>query len=219
MSWVTVGVTVGSAIFGGQQAKKEKKRLAREEQEQGLYESDRQARIDVTRGVIDNTFNSPKRLKQYEDYANALREHSGTELVRQKRDAARNLKFALAKAGQTGGSQSVDANAQLGEEFQRGALQNERDVQGSVADLKTGDELSRQSLLQLADGGLDLNTALQRSSTALSSNLGAANNTALAKGMGDVFADTAKTYKTINERVAQRRGFGYKTNRNELYGS
>lgn len=218
MSWVTVGVTVGSALFGGQQAKKEKKRIAGEEADAAAYEGDRQQRIDVTRGRIDAAFDDPRRQKQYEDYANAMRDYMGTELVREKRDAARNLKFALAKAGQTGGSQSVDANAQLGNEFQRGALQNERQVQGSVADLKGADELSRQSLLSLADNGLDLTSALRRSSTALSSNLGNANLNAMATGLGDVFADTAKTYKTINERVAQRRGFGYKTNRSELYG-
>jgi hypothetical protein len=218
MSWVTVGVSAGSALLGGAQAKKEKKRQREREGAQSQLEADRQRRIDMTRGAIDRTFEGPGRQQQYADYATAMREQLGSELVRQKRDAARNLKFSLAKAGQTGGSQAVDANYRLGEEFQRGALQNERNVQGGVASLRGADEQARNNLLALADSGLDLTSALRRSGQMQASNLGNANINALQQGMGDVFAETGKTYKAINERVAQRRGFGYRTNRNELYG-
>jgi hypothetical protein len=219
MSWITVGVAATSAVAGGVQGKRDKHRLERDERAQIGADTERQSRIDMTRGQIDRAFDAPERQSQYAGYADAMREYLSGELIKQKRDASRNLKFALAKSGQTGGSQSVDANANLGEEFNRGALQNERQVQGDVANLRGQDQLSRNSLLNLADGGLDLTSAMSRSSTALSNNLGNASVTAMGQGLGDVFADTGKTYKAINERVAQRRGFGYKTNRKELYGS
>lgn len=218
MSWVTVGVGVGTALLGGREARKEKGAIRKREQLEAGYEAERQAKTDATRGVINRSFDSPQRQRQYADYATAMREYMGGELVRKKRDAARNLKFALAKAGQIGGSQQVAGETQLGNEFQRGALENERRVQGSVAQLKGADEQSRNSLLALADSGLDLTSATRRSQSMLANNMGNANLSALQTGLGDVFADTAAVYKSINERAAQRRGFGYKTNRQELYG-
>lgn len=218
MSWVTVGVGAGTALLGSRTARKERARTRADEQYATGMEAQRQTKLDETRGVINRAFDSPQRQRQYADYASAMREYMGGELVRQKRDAARNLKFALAKAGQIGGSQQVANETQLGNEYQRGALENERRVQGAVAGLKGADEQSRNQLLALADSGLGLTDAQRRTSTMLSSNIGNANVSALEKGLGDVFGDTAATYKAINERAAQRRGFGYKTNRQELYG-
>lgn len=218
MSWITVGVGVATTALGGKSARKERGRIKGEEQYAAGMEAQRQTKLDETRSVINRAFDSPQRQQQYADYATAMREYMGGELVRQKRDAARNLKFALAKSGQVGGSQQVAGNQRLGEEFQRGALENERRVQGGVASLKGADELARNNLLQLADTGIGLTDATRRASTVLSSNLGNANASQLERGMGDVFADTSAAYKAINERAAQRRGFGYKTNRQELYG-
>lgn len=218
MSWVTVGVSVGTAALGSSAARKERGAIKNREQMEAGYESERQAKISGTRSVIDSTFDAPQRQQQYADYASAMRQYMGGELVRQKRDAARNLKFSLAKAGQIGGSQQVAGDTRLGNEFQRGALENERKVQGSVASLKGADENARNSLLQLADGGLDLTSAMRRTQSTLANNLGNANLTATQQGLGDVFGDTAAVYKQINERAAQRKGFGYKTNREELYG-
>lgn len=218
MSWVTVGVGVGTALLGNKSARQERGRIKRDEQYAAGMEAERQTKLDATRGVINRQFDSPQRQQQYADYASAMREYMGGELVRQKRDAARNLKFALAKSGQIGGSQQVAGEAQLGNEYQRGALENERRVQGSVASLKGADENARNNLLQLADSGLGLTDATRRSSTMLGNNIANANASALERGLGDVFADTGAAYKAINERAAQRRGFGYKTNRKELYG-
>lgn len=218
MSWVTVGVTVDSALLGGREKKKQKKRTGRQEAEISEFEADRQRRIDETRGLIDRSFGSQRRQNQYDDYVGALREYLGTELVRQKADASRQTKFALARAGQTGGSVASDTMAKLGDEYSRGALQNESTVQGSLAGLRDQDEIARTRLLALADSGMDLTTAARRTSEMQEASIGRARNESFAKGLGDVFEKTAGTYKAINERVAQRRGFGYKANRQDLYG-
>ena len=218
MAWVTVGVTAASAIGGKMSADKDKRGIARTESANATLEQQRQRSIDDNRGLVNRAFDSPQRAAQYDDYAAAMREYMGGELVRQKRDAAKNLKFALAKAGQVGGSQQVAGERRLGEEYQRGALENERSVQTGVAQLKGADDQARNNLLQLVDSGMGATDTLRRSSAQLTSNLGNASLTATQKGLGDVFSDTAATYKAINERAALRRGFGYKTNRQELYG-
>ena len=218
MSWLNAGVAIGGAVLGNRQQKKADKKNRQLENEASAYEADRQQRIDLTRGQIDQAFESPRRQKQYGDYAAALRDYLGGELVRQKRDSSRDLKFALARAGQVGGSVAADSQAKLGDEYSRGALQNERNVQGSLASLKNQDQLARNQLLQLADSGLDATTALRRSNESLSQNIGNANTQAIGQGLGDVFTETGKTHKAITERIQQRRGFGYKTGRNELYG-
>lgn len=217
MSWVTAGVTIGTGIVGASKDKKLRKQQEQREAEYAAYEGDRQQRIDQTRGVVDAAYDSPKRQRQYADYAAALREFMGSELVRAKKDAARNLKFSLARAGQTGGSVAADASTRLGEEFARGALDNERQVQGNVAQLQDQDETSRRNLLSLVDNGMGVTDALRRSNESLTNTLGRANTQIMSQGLGDVFADTAATYKAINERVAQRRGFGYRANRADLY--
>lgn len=218
MSWVTIGVSAGTAVLGASADKKNRKRQATADNEAAAYEGDRQGRIDMTRGIVDRTFDSPQRQQQYADYAKALREQLGGELIRKKRDESRNLKFALARAGQTGGSVAVDAGSRLGDEYSRAALEGERGVQSSVQGLRSSDAQSRNNLLQLADSGLDATSAVRRGNEALTGNLANANVQGLPGMFGDAFADTAATYKRINERVAQRRGFGYKANRQDLYG-
>jgi hypothetical protein len=218
MAWVTVGVTVASAIGGKMSADKDKRGIARNESAAATTEQQRQQSIDANRGLVNKAFDSPQRQAQYDDYAAAMREYTGGELVRQKRDAARNLKFALAKGGQIGGSQQVAGERRLGEEYARGALDNERQVQTGVAQLKGADDASRNNLLQLVERGMGATDSLRRSSQQLTSNIGNASLTSMQKGLGDVFGDTFAAYKAINDRAAQRAGFGYKTNRKELYG-
>lgn len=218
MSFVTVGVSVGGALLGRSKEKKAQKRQDEEEARQADYERERQQKIDTSRAVIDRSFNAPARQKQYADFVGALREHLSSELVRQKSDTARSLKFALARAGQTGGSVAADTNARLGDEYSRGALDNERTAQGALADLRGQDQSARLGLLQLADQGLSATDAPRRAGEALEDNLGRANITGLGKGFGDFFAETAKTADTIKRRVQERRGFGYRANRQDLYG-
>lgn len=217
-TWVTVGVSVGSALVGANEQRTGAAHAKGAADEASSFDADRQARIDQTRGVINATFDSKQRKAQYADYAASMRDYLGGELIRQKRDTARNLKFSLAKAGQTGGSVAADAGARLGDEYARGAIANERTVQGNLGSLESQDANSRNQLLALATNGMDMTSGLQRANSTLATNLGNATSNGIPKGLGDVFNETAGVYKAINERSAQRKGFGYKANRTDLYG-
>ena len=90
-------------------------------------------------------------------------------------------------------------------------------MQSALAGLKSNDEASRVSLRDEAANGLQLNQAGQRASAAQQQNLGTADVTARAKGVGDMFSDTLSTYKAIQDRKAL--AGGYTAGRQNLYGS
>jgi hypothetical protein len=156
---------------------------------------------------VENAYNNPARTAGYNTFANALRSFYGTQLDRQKLDASRMQKFGLAKQGQIGSSQAVDRNRRLGDTYAEAALNNERNVQGSVASLQGSDEAAKNALKSEAGQGLTLDQAGMRTSESLRQNLGTADVTARATGIGNVFADTAATYKAIRDRNALAGGY------------
>ncbi len=219
MSWVSIGVAGGSALLGAAGTGKEHRRQARAE---GIAnataegERGRDRLIGITRGQIDNAFDAPGRQQQYATYANALRGYLGEQLGRKKLDTSRQLKFALAKGGQVGGSVGVDANRRLGDEFMQASLGNERQVQQSTNALMNQDEQSRNALKAMAGQGMNVTTAGRRATDVIQQNMEAAGVDARVKGLGDVFKDTAGTYRAINERDALRAGYAQR--RADLYG-
>jgi hypothetical protein len=210
-------VQLAIAAYGAMKARKAEKKQRQAQQRVEEAEAGRQQQIDLTRGYIDSAFNSKTRQKQYADYAQALRDYYGEQLGRKKLDSSRKLKFATASSGLTGGSFNADSMSRLGDEFSRGAVENERRAQRGLADLRSADEASKLNLHQLAMSGLDATTGLRRSAESMGANLQTQRNTAQMEGIGDVFADTSDTYKTIQERNALRRGYGAPPRR-DLYG-
>ncbi len=171
------------------------KRAEREEQA-------RQASIASTTGRINSLFDSPERQAQQQDYLKALRSRLVGDVTRQRDVAARNQKFALAKAGLTGGSAAVDAGRQLGEETTRGLLEAERRAQSGFADLVAADEGSRADLIGLAQNGLSTGDAASRAAQAMRTN--ASRSSATAGGTWDVFSGVADLYKRQQESAAKR---------------
>lgn len=217
MTWVTLGVGVGTAVIGGSQAKKAKKQQDKLAASNEAFEADRQRKIGVVQGQVDAAYNAPGRQQQYNTFASALRDFYGQALDKKKLDATRALKFGLAKQGQIGGSLAVDRNRRLGEELTDASTANERSVQSALAGLKQSDEASRIALRNEAAGGLSLSQAARRSTEAQQQNLGTADVTARAKGVGDVFSDTLAAYKAINDRKAL--AGGYNAARSNLWGT
>lgn len=218
MTWVAAGVGIGSTVLGAVGGRKDRKRNDRLAANQAAYEADRDQRTALTRSHIDNIFDSPRRLKQRQSFATNLRGQLDSDLGRRRVDTQRDLKFALARGGQTGGKFAIDTNRRLGDEFAEAAIQNERTVAGEVAQLQGQDEQARNALKQLASTGMSLTDATRRAGVAQQNTLATADTAARARGLGDVFADTARTYKAINERAELRRGYGYNNRRADLYG-
>lgn len=182
---------------GGNNAQKQAERQERE----------RQAAITQSVGQINNVFDNPGRKKEIDDFFGATRDYYMQDLNRQKTTNDRDLKFSLARSGQTGGSLAVDQNRRAGEDFNRGILDADRRAQSAAADLRTQDEQARMNLIAMAQSGLDATTASQQSANAMRNNLAAGKATSTAQGLGDAFGGFGEFFKRSREQAANRQGY------------
>lgn len=169
-------------------------------------EAERQARIRDSVTRINLAFDNPQRAKELGDYLGATRQFYMDDLNRQKGDTDRNLKFAMARNGLTGGSVAIDNARRVGEDYTRGVVEADRRAQGAVADLRSQDEQSRLGLISMAQSGLDATTASSRALSALQNNIQAGRATSTAQGIGDAFGSFANIYRRSQEDAARRRG-------------
>lgn len=180
-------------------------------------EAQRAAQIAQNVGKINSAF--ANRGQQYDNYGQALQGQYQTELSRQQAIASRNNKFALARSGLTGGSAAVDAGKLLSQDEQRGTLNAQQQVQGSVAKLQASDEATRQQEISLAQGGGDIGDAATQTANGLRANIGNAQNANVSQNLGNVFGDVSTAYTNMNTAAALRRGIYAGSARASLYGS
>jgi hypothetical protein len=169
-------------------------------------EAERKAGIAASIGKINKVFDTPERQNQYADFVSAVRSKYGQDLNDQQTIAGRNTRFATARSGLSGGSRDVDATRDLGTQYQRGVLTAEDKAQGALADLKNQDNSQRLQLIQLAQNGLDATTAGERAAATLRGGTQGALANATANGLGDIFANSAATYKQQQDQAALRAG-------------
>ncbi len=167
-------------------------------------ETERLAEIKRATGSIDRVFDN--RGAQRTDFVTALRSFLSGDVRKQQKIASRGLKFGLARSGLTGGSTAVDTGRTLGEEFTQGLLKAERGAQSGLSDLKASDEAARLQLLGLAQTGLSSQTASQRASEAIRSNLASAKAGITTSGLGDVFGKTGDLFRRQAEAAERREG-------------
>lgn len=179
-------------------------------------EQERTARIASTQAAVNKVFDSPGRQAEIDDVVNATRQFNTQDLTRQKGDADRQLKFALARSGVTGGSTQVDQQKTLGEDYQRGVLEVDRRARATGAELQAADQDARARLIQLATSGGDATTASRHAAEVMRTNLEAGRASATANGLGDLFVGL-KPFVQNNRDDAQRRQAIYDAGRN-LYG-
>ncbi len=172
-------------------------------------ERERQAQIRGSVGRINEAFDNPNRQREIGDYLGATRQFYMNDLNRQKGETDRNLKFAMARSGQTGGKVAIDSAARVGQDYNRGVIESDRRAQSAAADLRSQDESSRLGLIQMAQSGLDATTGSSRALSALRNNLQAGRSTATAQGLGDAFGTFANLFKRSQEAAAARRGEKY----------
>lgn len=168
-------------------------------------EDARQTAIKGAQTGINNAYDNPQRKGEIADYVQSLRKFFGEDLSRQKADTDRNLKFALARGGLTGGSTNIDQQKRIGENYARGVLDVERKAQGGGASLEAADQDSRMRLISMATQGLDATTAASQSASAMRSSLNAGKATEMANGLGDVFANTKSYYQKAADDAVRRR--------------
>ena len=167
-------------------------------------EQERQASIASTTGAVRDIFSSPARTAQYEDAYQATRALGMTDLDRQKAQADRDSRFALARGGLTGGSRATDVGRRLGEDYVKGLLEVDRRALAGKADLMSADQSSQNNLISMAQAGLDMTTATQQAAQALRSNLAAGESTRLAGGLGDIFGSVGQIKQASDEERIRR---------------
>jgi hypothetical protein len=190
-----------AASLTGKKAREEAKSATKRAEQ---AEAERQARISGNVASIESTFNG--REGQYKSFGDALRARLNEGVQLQQQNAARQSKFSLARGGLIGGSQQRDANATLNREARDATLAAERQTQKGVADLRAADEDTRSRLIALAQSGNDVGNAALQSSSALRANFGSAQGATSVANLGDLFANTASTYRAQQDAAARRRG-------------
>lgn len=163
-----------------------------------------QAQIEQSQSQINAIFDDPQRAADINDFVDATRQYYQQDLDKQKANADRSLKFSLAKAGLTGGSQQVDEQEQEGEAYAKGQLQAEQKALGAGASLQDADEQARQRLIALATSGLTSSEAGMESAQAVQTDLQSAQAQANADSLGDVFSTFNNFSKNVDTAQQQR---------------
>jgi hypothetical protein len=167
-------------------------------------EKERQAAIARTQQQVNAVFDGPAREGEIGEFMEALRARSTDDLDRRKGDTDRQLKFALARAGQVGGSTERDKRRVFTDDYTRALLNLERGVQGAGADLRASDQDARARLIQLATNGLDATTGARQASESMRVNLQSASAGNLSNQLGDAFGDWSKYFQDSRDDAARR---------------
>jgi hypothetical protein len=172
----------------------------------------RQAQIAGTVAQIQSAYGSPNRQSQVTDYTNNLQKYYDTQVNTQEAQNARNLKFANARSGLTGGSESTDSNAQLQKDYTTGLLQATQQAQAGGAALKQSDQNAENQMISLAQAGNFTGAIPQQISAAQNTSLAGAQNYGNANALGNLFQGTGQIYTNEQtaaaNRLAQQTPFG-----------
>lgn len=168
-------------------------------------EAERQARIAETQRRVNFVFSNPQRERDIADFLGATRQYYRTDADRQQGDAARQLRFAMARSGTAGGQYDVDTNRRLAETYQRGILEADRRAQSAAASLRLADEDAKNRLFSMAQGGLDMTTATQQAAQAMRNNLEMSRADARETGLGNLFSGFGDIYQNSVKQAEDRR--------------
>lgn len=180
-------------------------------------EAARQAGITNAVNQINSVYGSPQRQQQYADFQKALQAYNLQQLNQQKTDADRQLNFAMARQGLTGGSADADASANLARSYNQGVLKSQQQAASAAANLQSADQQQKQQLIGLAQSGLDATSASNQALAGLQTNLQAAQAQAQAQGLGDMFSGLAAYYNNSDQAKQLRQLLGGQQV-NGLYG-
>jgi len=168
-------------------------------------EAKRKAEISAAQADLESIFSSPKREGQYEDFVSSTRGILQEELDRQQADTSRNLKFANARSGLSGGSADVDSNSRLAQDYLKNIIGAEREAQGAGAGLRSQDQATKMSLFNQIMGGLSATQAATQAANSMSNNVALARSNALQTNIGDLFGNFTTQFKENKKSAADRR--------------
>lgn len=165
----------------------------------------RQQQIQASIDQINNAYSSPARTAQYNKFGSSLNDYYTNQVKDQESTSARNLKFAEARSGMTGGSTAIDANTQLSKDYAKGLLTASQQAQAGVADLQQSDINSKNQLISLAQQGNYTGAIPQQIAQGQDASLKAAANYSNANTLNNLFSGTAQIYQNEQTAAANRR--------------
>lgn len=163
-------------------------------QAQQQADANKAAQIKSSTAAIANAFNNPTRNADINNMQSATKQLYQTSLDKQYGDAGRNLKFALARNGQTGGSTSVDQNANLNTDYDNGILKITQAANAAGARVRAADSNTEQGLISLAQSGLDSGTAATQALTGMQQNIAGERAAADPTAVGNLFGSLSDFY-------------------------
>jgi hypothetical protein len=154
---------------------------------------------------ITAAYDNPNRASQYAQYNKNLSDYYTGQVNNQEAINARNLKFANARSGLTGGSAAVDNNTQLQKDYTQGLLQASQQATAGTSALEQSDVNAKNQLIGLAQQGNFTGAIPTQVAQAQNASLGAAQNFGSANTLGNVFAGTAGIYQNEQTAAANRK--------------
>ena len=164
-----------------------------------------QQQIQNSVNQITSAYGSPNRANQIEQYGQNLNKYYTGQVNNQEAINARNLTFANARSGLTGGSAAVDSNAQLQKDYTQGLLTASQQAQAGTSALQQSDVNAKNQLISLAQQGNLTGAGPSLAATAQNATLGAAANFGNANSLGNVFAGTQGIYQNEQTAAANRK--------------
>jgi hypothetical protein len=169
------------------------------------YNAQQQQQIQNTVNQINAAYTNPNRTNQYQAYDTNLNNYYTGQVNNQEAINARNLKFAMARSGLTGGSAAVDSNTQLQKDYTQGLLQASQAATSGTSALEQSDINAKNQLISLALQGGTTGTIPGQISQAQNASLQAGQNYGNANSLGNLFAGTAGIYQNEQVAAANRR--------------
>lgn len=168
-------------------------------------QAQQQADIQKSVGQITSAYSNPARANEYAQYNKNLSDYYTGQVNNQEAVNARNLKFAMARSGLTGGSAAVDSNTQLQKDYTQGLLNASQQATAGTSALQQSDINAKNQLIGLAQQGNFTGTIPTQTAQAQGASLGAAQNYGQANGLANLFAGTAGIYQNEQTAAANRK--------------
>jgi hypothetical protein len=164
-----------------------------------------QASIQNSVNQINSAYSNPNRTNQYAQYNSNLSNYYTGQVNNQEATNARNLTFANARSGLTGGSAAVDSNTQLQKDYTQGLLNATQQATAGTSALEQSDVNAKNQLIGLAQQGNYTGAIPAQTSAAQNASLGAAANYGQANTLNNMFAGTAGIYQNEQTAAANRK--------------
>ncbi len=154
-----------------------------------------------------------KREKLYDEQRQAVYDINARDVNRQYGDAEKANRFGLARNGLMGGSADVDSNARLQEMTNEGLVKAGGIADNASSSLRAADESARQSLIAMAQSGIDTGSAQQMAEKQLESTSQRAQGERSGASIGNLFGNLSQAYLrgNTNQTLTQNavNGYGY----------